>query len=88
MSLIHPMHVNGVNEAFGASNEAVSAAERLVEVFLASQKQGRASLELDGRMVDVPVFKAAVRTLENAQSGQGDSDLLKRAQIIARKFDD
>ncbi|MFH0823753.1 MAG: CoA ester lyase [Pseudomonadota bacterium] len=65
---IHPGQVEILNRVFSPSAEAVAYAERVVDAFEESMKQGRASLSLDGRMVDTPVYRRAKITLERARA--------------------
>ena len=57
--VIHPAQVGPVQEAFTPGTVEVESARRLVEAFEEAQKQGRGALALDGRMIDLPLVKAA-----------------------------
>ena len=54
--------------AFTPSPEAVAHARRVVEAFEAHQREGRGAFSLDGKMVDMPILKAAQRVLERAKN--------------------
>lgn len=54
--------------AFTPSAEAIAHAQRVVEAFEAHQASGAGAFALDGKMVDMPVVKAAQRVLEKAQA--------------------
>ncbi|MDR8725991.1 HpcH/HpaI aldolase/citrate lyase family protein [Burkholderia pseudomultivorans] len=53
---IHPAQVAGVNEALGHSDEEQAWARRVIDE---AAKHGGAVFNLDGRMVDLPVIRAA-----------------------------
>ncbi|HDR9586776.1 TPA: CoA ester lyase [Burkholderia stabilis] len=53
---IHPAQVAGVNEALGHSDEEQAWARRVIDE---AAKHGGAVFSLDGRMVDLPVIRAA-----------------------------
>lgn len=60
---IHPTQVAAVNAAFTPDAATVQRAERIVEAFEAAA--GGAAL-LDGKLIELPVVRAARRTLERA----------------------
>jgi citrate lyase subunit beta/citryl-CoA lyase len=60
---IHPAQVAGVHEAFAPSADELAWARRVVEADAAA---GGAAVQLDGRMVDLPVVLQARRTLARA----------------------
>ncbi|VWC80741.1 citryl-CoA lyase [Burkholderia lata] len=53
---IHPAQVAGVNEAMGYSQDEQAWARRVIDE---AAKHGGAAFRLDGRMVDLPVIRAA-----------------------------
>ncbi len=61
MMAIHPSQVAVINAAFTPSDEELTHARRVVELFAAHP--GAGALQLDGRMVDAPHLKAARRLL-------------------------
>jgi citrate lyase subunit beta/citryl-CoA lyase len=63
---IHPSVVPVLNKAFSPSEAEVSAARRTVEAYDEATATGRGSLEVDGKMVDVPVVERAQRLLARA----------------------
>lgn len=67
-ALIHPKHVDVVNEAFTPSAGEVDWARRVVAAFEAEGASGVA--RLDGKMIDMPHLKNAHKTLEAAQGGR------------------
>ncbi|RAI01841.1 CoA ester lyase [Acuticoccus sediminis] len=64
---IHPMVVPALNEGFGPSADECASARRIVEAFAAAEKAGRGSVEVDGRMVDIPVVERARALLTRAE---------------------
>jgi citrate lyase subunit beta-like protein len=67
--IIHPNQVGPVQEAFTPADEAIVHARRVVEMFEASQKEGKGAYALDGKMIDMPLVKAAQNVLERARAG-------------------
>jgi citrate lyase subunit beta/citryl-CoA lyase len=65
---IHPDQVGILNQVFSPSQHDVDHALRVVEAFEEGLSRGRASVTLDGRMVDTPVYKRAKLTLERAEA--------------------
>ena len=66
--IIHPNQVTPVQEAFTPSDEAITYAQRLVDAFTASQKEGRGAFALDGKMIDMPLLKNAQKVLDRAKA--------------------
>jgi len=66
--IIHPNQVAPVQEAFTPDAEAIMLAKRLVEAFEAHQKKGAGAFALDGKMIDMPLVKAAQNVLARAHS--------------------
>lgn len=65
---IHPGQVKILNEVFSPLPERVEHARRAVEAFEEGVKKGRASVSLDGQMVDTPIYKQAKQILELAEA--------------------
>lgn len=64
---IHPGQVNILNRVFGVSPESIDHAKKVEEAFESAVSRGRASLGMDGMMVDTPVYKRALQVLERAR---------------------
>lgn len=67
---IHPSQVQPIIEAFRPSAEAVAQAQRIIEAF---EKAGRVAIQVDGRMIDKPVYDHALAIRAQwgrARSGQ------------------
>lgn len=58
-SCIHPLQVQVLNEEFTPPAEEVEKARRVIEAYEAAKKEGRGSIEVDGRMVDEPIVRRA-----------------------------
>ena len=70
---VHPRQVEVINRAFTPDLSEVAAARRLIAVFKAHQRAGRGVCVLDGKMVDMPMFRAAQDLLARAENGpEGD----------------
>ena len=63
---IHPRQTPVMNRAFSPTEAEVSAAQRLVELFTARQGENLGAFELDGKMVDIPIMRAAQRVRARA----------------------
>ena len=70
---IHPAQLEIINETFGPAPEEVDYAHRVVEVWSQAEAEGRGSVALDGRMIDVPVLKRAQNLLALAEAIQAQS---------------
>lgn len=66
--VIHPDQVVPVQEAFTPSDEAIAYAQRVVETFMSSQKDGKGAYALDGKMIDMPLLKNAQKVLDRAKA--------------------
>ncbi|MDX2156717.1 MAG: CoA ester lyase [Hyphomicrobiaceae bacterium] len=65
-SCIHPSHVSILNEEFGVKPAELIWARRVIEVYDEAKSQGRASIQLDGKMIDIPIVIKAERILAQA----------------------
>jgi citrate lyase subunit beta-like protein len=61
--VIHPAQVKPVQQAFTPDKEAVEKALRIVGAYQENIANGRGAFILDGKMVDLPVVKAAERLM-------------------------
>ena len=66
--VIHPAQVAPVQEVFTPDDAAIAAARRLVEAFDRHQAGGAGAFALDGRMIDLPLVRAAQGVLERARA--------------------
>ena len=81
-SCIHPDQVGVLNRVFSPTAVAVARARAAAEAFEAGLKQGTASVNLDGTMVDIPVYRRAKRVLE--QVAAIDVVERRKAEAMAR----
>lgn len=56
---IHPAQVDTINQVFSPSEEEIDQARRVVKVYEEAERNGRGSTSLDGKVIDVPVYKRA-----------------------------
>lgn len=66
--IIHPNQVTPVQDAFTPDQAAIDAALRIVDSFRLHQAAGAGAFALDGKMIDLPIVKAAERLLLRAQA--------------------
>lgn len=64
--LIHPNQVPVTQQAFTPSESEVNAARELIVAFERHQEEGTGAFAVDGKMVDMPVIRAAERVLARA----------------------
>ncbi|HUZ03606.1 MAG TPA: CoA ester lyase [Thermomicrobiaceae bacterium] len=64
---IHPTQVDIVNRIFSPSAEEVERARRLLSAFEEANRQGSASIQIDGDFVDYPVAERARRVIARAE---------------------
>lgn len=65
---IHPSQLDIINEVFSPSPEEIAYARKIMEAWEQAEAEGRGSLAMDGRMVDVPVVKRAQNLLAFADA--------------------
>jgi citrate lyase subunit beta / citryl-CoA lyase len=65
---IHPDQVTVLNRVFSPDPAKVAYAERVVQAFEDGVRRGTASVNVDGKMVDVPVYKRALVVLDRARA--------------------
>jgi citrate lyase subunit beta/citryl-CoA lyase len=70
---IHPAQIDIINEMFSPSPEDVAYARQVVDAWNQAAAAGRGSVDLNGRMIDVPVFKRAQNLLTLAEAIAGQS---------------
>jgi citrate lyase subunit beta/citryl-CoA lyase len=65
---IHPDQVKILNNVFSPDPEAIDHAKRVVEAFEEGVRNKTASVSLDGKMVDIPVYLRAKRIMDRAEA--------------------
>lgn len=66
--VIHPRQIAPVQRVFTPTADEIRAARRLVDAHDAHQRAGKGVFELDGRMVDMPMVRAAEAVLSRARA--------------------
>ncbi len=66
-TIIHPSHIEIVNEVFAPTAEQIAEAERVVAAMAAAEAEGRGATKLDGRMIDQVHLSVARKVLEQAR---------------------
>jgi citrate lyase subunit beta/citryl-CoA lyase len=65
-SVIHPSQIAILNEEFAPSADEIDSARRIVTAYAQAVAEGRGSIAVDGKMIDVPVVARAEQTLQRA----------------------
>lgn len=65
---IHPRQIEVLNRKFSPSKEQVAWAQKVADAFSSASAEGRASVSVDGQMVDIPVAEQAHGILERSCS--------------------
>ena len=78
-SCIHPSQVPVLNEHFSPTPAEVQYARRMVEVYKEAEAAGRASVALDGKMIDIPIVDRALIVLRRAEAIERMEDRKRRA---------
>ncbi|MBT8445588.1 MAG: CoA ester lyase [Gammaproteobacteria bacterium] len=68
---IHPNQVAPVNAVFTPTDEEIAHAKLVVEAFEQAEKEGSASIQLDGYFIDYPIVYRAQRLLDLYESING-----------------
>jgi len=63
---IHPRQVKVVNEAFVPTDEEIIKAKRIVKAFEGADKKGLGVVSIGSKMIDAPVVKRALKTINLA----------------------
>lgn len=65
---IHPSQIPVLNEVFSPSPDQVAYSKRVVEAYQKAVAEGKGTIQLDGKMIDIPVYERAVKLQKLAQS--------------------
>lgn len=65
---IHPRQIEPIQQVFTPTAEEIARAKRLIDAHSAHQAAGSGVFELDGKMVDMPMVRAAEGVLERARA--------------------
>ncbi|KAA0257129.1 citrate lyase subunit beta [Deferribacter autotrophicus] len=75
-SLVNPRQIDVVHDVFAPSKEEIEYALQVVEAIERAREMGTGVVSLNGKMVDAPVVRRAVRVLKTAYSlGLIDEDI-------------
>ncbi|MCK4785860.1 MAG: CoA ester lyase [Desulfobacteraceae bacterium] len=64
--LTHPRHVETVNRVFSPSPEDIEFSQRLVDAYKEAEAQGKGAAVLDGRMIDIAMYKMGMHMISKA----------------------
>lgn len=65
--LIHPSQIAAVRDVFAPSREELGEAESIVAAYEAAVASGIGSIQIGGKMVDLPVYERAKRIVDEAR---------------------
>jgi citrate lyase beta subunit len=65
---IHPRQVDPIQAVFTPSAEEIARAKRIIDAHTAHQAAGTGAFSLDGKMVDMPIVRAAESVLARARA--------------------
>ena len=65
-SLVDPAHARAINRVFTASSKELAHARRIVVAFEKARAAGKDRVNVDGALIEVPIYAAAKRLLESA----------------------
>jgi citrate lyase beta subunit len=71
--IIHPNQIEPVQCAFTPNEDEIAHARRVMDAYALHQQAGRGAFALDGKMVDLPIVKAAARVLARAAAAAGQT---------------
>lgn len=75
----HPHHVETVNRVFSPSREDIALSHRMVNAYREAEAQGKGAAVLDGRMIDMAMYKMGMEMLAKADGIAEKSRLRKGA---------
>lgn len=66
MQIVHPDQIEPVRRSYTPSADEIDWAQQVVDAFAQHEQEGRGAFALDGKMIDMPLVKAARRVLARA----------------------
>ncbi|MFN7085481.1 MAG: HpcH/HpaI aldolase/citrate lyase family protein [Burkholderiales bacterium] len=69
--VIHPAQIEPANQVFSPSPEEIEKARRIMAAMAEAARQGRAAVQLDGRLVDIANIRMAQNLLQKAEAIAG-----------------
>ncbi len=76
-----------LNRVFSPPPEKIEYAQRVVDAFEEGLRQGTASVNLDGKMVDIPVYERAKRIFDHAAAIAKVEERKEKALARLRSMD-
>lgn len=67
-SLVSPMHAAAINRAFTPQPAEIARAKRIVAAFDKARAAGRERATVDGALIEVPIYAAALRLIESLKA--------------------
>jgi len=61
--VIHPAQVKPINEVFTPTPDEIAWAQKLVDIFTRAQNEGAGVIQMDGKMVELPMLRRAQQVL-------------------------
>ena len=80
-SLVNPRQIEIVHEIFAPTEDEINYAKDVIEAIIKAREMGTGVISLNGKMVDAPVVKRAVRVIRTAVS-QGLIDFELDEEVI------
>ena len=66
--LIHPNQIEHLHSVYSVTSEEYTTAKAIKEAFEDAQQQGVASIQVNGKMVDYPVYNQAMKMIEQYET--------------------
>jgi len=63
-SLVTPLHASALNEVFSVSERELKNAQKVIQAFEQARKSGNERAKVGGKLVEVPIYSAAKRLLQ------------------------
>jgi len=63
---IHPIQINTIYNMLKPSKENIEYAQKIINLFNENQEKGIGAFTIDGKMIDLPMLKWAIRILDKA----------------------
>jgi len=63
----HPRHIEILNEVFAPSDEDVALSRRVISAYEKAEAEGNGAVTLDGKMIDVAMYKMGLETVRKAE---------------------
>jgi citrate lyase subunit beta/citryl-CoA lyase len=79
---IHPGQVAVLNRVFSPAEDKIAYAKRVVQAFKDGVNSGTASVNVDGKMVDIPIYHRAKATIEKYDAIQALEQ--NKAEMLAK----